>query len=307
MSFEMHEDTLHDDGTETSAAIMRLHMLELQYALEAGYLNAQARLDASAAVAQLRAAILRKPDLSFADLIAKLRTGQDDPEAAGAENRKRPMIRPLSESAFAAALTQNNLMPLPECFRASVATARDNITPAPASASESIDDIIGADPRPTTMIKSGHAMLDMAIALEVPTMLPANRNPHGASARYFSDHHDASGDTDSTQENVRRMEPSTDAHLQNNDSTQIQRQNSEVEHCIAPSHQPHVEKHAQQRIEPDTTDTAVTSAKRGRRKNDSDPVFPHAALPMGFLALKPLPATLWMLACACIIALVLIR
>jgi hypothetical protein len=54
-------------------------MLELEHALRLGALDEDARRGAQETVARLRAAVLERPALTFADLAARLRTQGDEP------------------------------------------------------------------------------------------------------------------------------------------------------------------------------------------------------------------------------------
>lgn len=60
-------------------AVLRLRMLELEHALRLGALDEDARRGAQETVARLRAAVLERPALTFADLAARLRTQGDEP------------------------------------------------------------------------------------------------------------------------------------------------------------------------------------------------------------------------------------
>ena len=64
-------------------AVLRLRMLELSHALRLGAVDAQARVEAGAALAALREAVLTRPSLSFADAEARLRTLGRAPAACG--------------------------------------------------------------------------------------------------------------------------------------------------------------------------------------------------------------------------------
>lgn len=58
-------------------AVLRLRMLEVAGRLRTRKLSDEARIEAEATLARLREAVLSQPHLSFADLVAKLRTQAD--------------------------------------------------------------------------------------------------------------------------------------------------------------------------------------------------------------------------------------
>lgn len=73
-------------------AVLRLRMLEVANRLRTRKLSDEARREAEATLARLREAVLTQPHLSFADLVAKLRTQADaDATRVGAANR--PALR----------------------------------------------------------------------------------------------------------------------------------------------------------------------------------------------------------------------
>lgn len=77
------ELTRSDDNVALEGpAVLRLRMLEAAGRLRTRKLSDEARREAEAAIEQLREAVLSRPHLSFADLVAKLRTQADaDPIA----------------------------------------------------------------------------------------------------------------------------------------------------------------------------------------------------------------------------------
>lgn len=58
-------------------AVLRLRMLEVAGQLRSRRLSDDARFEAETTLARLREAVLTRPHLSFADLVAKLRTESD--------------------------------------------------------------------------------------------------------------------------------------------------------------------------------------------------------------------------------------
>lgn len=58
-------------------AVLRLRMLEVAGRLRSRRLSDEARSEAEVTLARLREAVLSRPHLSFADLVAKLRTQAD--------------------------------------------------------------------------------------------------------------------------------------------------------------------------------------------------------------------------------------
>lgn len=73
-------------------AVLRLRMLEVAGQLRTHKLSDEARCEAEATLARLREAVLTQPHLSFADLVAKLRT-QADVDATPIDEAARPALR----------------------------------------------------------------------------------------------------------------------------------------------------------------------------------------------------------------------
>jgi hypothetical protein len=58
-------------------AVLRLRMLELKYGLRTRAITGEARRNAECAMKEIQRAVLDRPHLSFADLVAKMQTAQE--------------------------------------------------------------------------------------------------------------------------------------------------------------------------------------------------------------------------------------
>ena len=63
-----------DDPHSEGPAVLRLRMLELKHDLRSRALSGEARRSAESAMKEIQRAVLDRPPLSFADMVAKVQT-----------------------------------------------------------------------------------------------------------------------------------------------------------------------------------------------------------------------------------------
>lgn len=66
-----------DDPQTEGPAVLRLRMLELKHGLRTRAMSGDARRDAECAMKEIQRAVLDRPHVSFADLVAKVQTFQE--------------------------------------------------------------------------------------------------------------------------------------------------------------------------------------------------------------------------------------
>jgi len=76
-------------------AVLRLRMLELKYGLRTRTMTGDARRDAECAMKEIQRAVLDSPHVSFADLIAKVQTFQEQTRQDQTRNKCEATLRPM--------------------------------------------------------------------------------------------------------------------------------------------------------------------------------------------------------------------